>query len=437
MKIAIIGSGISGLYAAWKLSKVHEVTVFEKNNYFGGHTDTHQLNIEGEQVAVDSGFIVFNEHNYPLFCAMLKELGIQSQSSDMGFSVNNRVTGLQYNPSKKFSLLLRPQNFLKSNFRVMLSDLFRFYAANKDVMVDDYDTTFTIEEYLNQNEYSEAFRQEHLYPMCGALWSCPIEQAGKIPYKFVVSFFQHHRMLQLKDRPQWQTVKGGSARYVHAIQQQSATVKFKKVAVTSVLRLADQVIIETDEITQQFDWVIFASHADDSLKLLKDPTKAEQDVLSNFGYQDNKMVVHSDLSIMPKRKSQWASWHVHVTQATSKTSKTSDTSQKHSSSAQPAIHYGFSYWMNKLQNLSCKTQIFATLNPNFSIDPKYIWVERHYRHPVFNAEAIEAQSRWSEINGLNRTSFCGAYWGWGFHEDGARSASWVVDQLLEKTEQAA
>lgn len=425
MKIAIIGSGISGLYAAWKLSKHHQVTIFEKNNYFGGHTDTHHLVIDDQKLAVDSGFIVFNDYNYPLFSQMIAELGVNSQSSDMGFSVNNQVTGLQYNPSKKISLLSRPQNFLKSNFRAMLSDLFKFYSANKEVRVDEHDATLTIEEYLNQNAYSEAFRQEHLYPMCGALWSCPVEQAGQIPYKFVVSFFQHHRMLQLQDRPQWQTVKGGSARYVQAIQQQSPSIEFKKIAVSSVSRLVDQVIVQTAEATQQFDWVIFASHADDSLKLLNDATPLEQEVLANFSYQDNKMVVHSDLTIMPKRKSQWASWHVHVT---------ADLSDPDSQTQQPKLHYGFSYWMNKLQNLSCKTQVFATLNPNFSIDPKHILVERQYRHPVFNAQAIDAQARWDEINGLNRTSFCGAYWGWGFHEDGARSAAKVVDQLAALAE---
>ena len=422
MKIAIIGSGISGLYAAWKLSKQHQVTVFEKNNYFGGHTDTHDLEIEGQMLAVDSGFIVFNDYNYPLFSQMLAELGVNAQSSDMGFSVNNQVTGLQYNPSKKISLLCRPQNFLKSNFRAMLADLFRFYAANKEVMVDDCEITLSIEDYLDQNGYSEAFRQEHLYPMCGALWSCPIEQVGQIPYKFVVSFFQHHRMLQLKDRPQWQTVKGGSARYVQAIQQQSPNIVFKQLAVNSVSRLSDQVIVQTEVDTQQFDWVVFANHADDSLKLLADATALEQDVLANFSYQDNRMVVHSDLSIMPKRKSQWASWHVHVTEAESD----AEAVFQHAK-----VHYGFSYWMNKLQNLSCKTQIFATLNPNFHINPKFIWVERQYRHPVFNAAAIAAQARWAEINGQNRTSFCGAYWGWGFHEDGARSAAKVVEQLAQ------
>ena len=422
MKIAIIGSGISGLYAAWKLSKHHQVTVFEKNTYLGGHTDTHDLIIDGQKVAVDSGFIVFNDYNYPLFSQMIAELGVKSQSSDMGFSVNNQVTGLQYNPSKKISLLSRPQNFLNSQFRVMLADLFKFYSANKDINVDDTNTTLSIEEYLNQNGYSEAFRQEHLYPMCGALWSCPIEQAGQIPYKFVVSFFQHHRMLQLKDRPQWQTVKGGSAQYVQAIQQQSPNIEFKNLAVISVSRLADEVIVKTERDTQQFDWVIFASHADDSLKMLNDATPLEQSVLSQFSYQDNKMVVHSDVSIMPKQKSQWASWHVHVT---------ADQAKSNPKEHIPEVHYAFSYWMNKLQNLSCKSQVFATLNPNFQINRKHILVEREYRHPVFNAKAIEAQNRWHEINGQHRTSFCGAYWGWGFHEDGARSAANVVNQLTQ------
>lgn len=422
MKIAIIGSGISGLYAAWKLSKHHQVTVFEKNTYLGGHTDTHDLIIDGQKVAVDSGFIVFNDYNYPLFSQMIAELGVKSQSSDMGFSVNNQVTGLQYNPSKKISLLSRPQNFLNSQFRVMLADLFKFYSANKDINVDDTNTTLSIEEYLNQNGYSEAFRQEHLYPMCGALWSCPIEQAGQIPYKFVVSFFQHHRMLQLKDRPQWQTVKGGSAQYVQAIQKQSPNIEFKNLAVISVSRLADEVIVKTERDTQQFDWVIFASHADDSLKMLNDATPLEQSVLSQFSYQDNKMVVHSDVSIMPKQKSQWASWHVHVT---------ADQAKSNPKEHIPEVHYAFSYWMNKLQNLSCKSQVFATLNPNFQINRKHILVEREYRHPVFNAKAIEAQNRWHEINGQHRTSFCGAYWGWGFHEDGARSAANVVNQLTQ------
>lgn len=417
MKIAIIGSGISGLYAAWKLSAQHEVTVFEKNTYFGGHTDTHHFEIEGQEITVDSGFIVFNDYNYPLFSEMLAQLGVDAQSSDMSFSVNNRVTGLQYNPSKKWSLLTRPQNFFNKKFWRMLSDLLRFYQDNKARSVIHHDPEMTIETYLNQHGYSEEFRLEHLYPMCGALWSAPVDQVGHIPYKFVVSFFQHHRMLQLKERPQWQTVKNGSNRYIRAIRQQCPSIQWKNLEIKNVSRHTDHVLLETDTGTQVFDWVIFASHADDSLKLLKDPTDLEKEILQNFQYQDNHMVVHHDTSIMPKQRSQWASWHVHVTPAKSK------------STDSPAIHYGFTYWMNNLQNLKCKEQIFATLNPNMDIDPAKILVQRHYRHPVFDQKVIQAQSRWHELQGLNRTSYCGAYWGWGFHEDGARSAARVVDYL--------
>ncbi|EPF6070243.1 flavin containing amine oxidoreductase family protein [Acinetobacter sp. 1130196] len=418
MKIAIIGSGISGLYAAWKLSKQHQVTIYEKNNYFGGHTDTHELDIDGTKIAVDSGFIVFNDYNYPLFTDMLKNLGVETQYSDMSFSVNNLVSGLQYNPSKKWSLFARPQNFLNRKFLQMLSDLLRFYDDNKDIDVADIDPNLSIEDYLDQHKYSAEFRYEHLYPMCGALWSAPVEQVGQIPYRFVVSFFQHHRMLQLKERPQWQTVKHGSASYIRAIQKSCPSLEWKFAEVKGVSRSPETVWIETSEGQAQYDWVIFASHADDSLGLIKDASSLEQEILSQFDYQDNHMVVHRDLSIMPKSRLQWASWHVHVT----------PTSQVQNNES--AIHYGFTYWMNNLQNLPCKTQIFCTLNPNMQIKAEDILVERHYRHPVFDANEIQAQSRWQEISGRNRTSFCGAYWGWGFHEDGARSAARVVEQLL-------
>lgn len=418
MKIAIVGSGISGLYAAWKLAKQHQVTVYEKNNYLGGHTDTHELDIEGAKVSVDSGFIVFNDYNYPLFTDMLKNLGVETQSSDMSFSVNNLVSGLQYNPSKKRSLFARPQNFLNRKFLQMLSDLLRFYDDNKNIDVADFDPNLSIEDYLDLHKYSHEFRYEHLYPMCGALWSAPVEQVGQIPYRFVVSFFQHHRMLQLKERPQWQTVKHGSASYIHAIQQNCPSIEWKFAEVKGVSRSQETVFIETTEGQAEYDWVIFASHADDSLSLIKDASSLEREILTQFSYQDNHMVVHRDTSIMPKSRLQWASWHVHVT----------PTSQVQSNEAD--IHYGFTYWMNNLQNLPCNTQVFSTLNPNMKIKAEDILVERQYRHPVFDTKAIQTQSRWQEINGQNRTSFCGAYWGWGFHEDGARSAARVVEQIL-------
>lgn len=412
MKIAIIGSGISGLYAAWRLSKQHQVTVFEKNNYIGGHTDTHHFNINHTEIAVDSGFIVFNSHNYPVFSDMLQQLGIESQASDMSFSVNNLISGLQYNPSKQWSLLSKPTNFLKPAFRAMLKDLLRFYQTGHALDATTIDASIRLEDYLDQQQYSQAFRIEHLYPMCGALWSTPMDTVGDLPLRFVISFFQHHRMLQIDQRPQWLTVKGGSSQYIKAIQTQCPTIDWQMAEVTQVDRFETHVDIHTKQSMQTFDWVIFAGHADDTLSLLNHPSRQEQQILGAFGYQDNLMVVHHDANIMPKRKALWASWHVHVNT---------------NPSNQPS--YSFSYWMNRLQDLSCKQQILATLNPNLPIDPSKILIERQYRHPQFDRAAIVAQSYWATINGQQRSSFCGAYWGWGFHEDGAFSAARVVDAL--------
>lgn len=419
MRIAVIGSGISGLYAAWQLSKQHDVTVFEKNDYFGGHTDTHLLDVDGQLLAVDSGFIVFNRHNYPTFCSMLDELGVDSHASDMSFSVNNLVSGLQYNPSQKWALLNKPANFLKRSFRRMLRDLMRFYAEGREMDASSIDPALTLAQYLDQQQYSQAFRHEHLYPMCGALWSTAVNDVGLLPLRFVISFFQHHRMLQVADRPQWLTVDGGSAQYVQAIRKQAKHISWQHATVHRVVREADYVDLLTSNGIQQFDWVVFASHADDTLNMLDNPTRQETEVLGAFGYSDNLMVVHHDASIMPKARSQWASWHVHVNCDTQ---------------GQPT--YSFSYWMNRLQNLPCNTDILATLNPNLPIAEDKVLVSRHYRHPQFNQAAIQAQQHWQHINGQQRSSFCGAYWGWGFHEDGARSAERVVQALNACTSKA-
>lgn len=416
MKIAIIGSGISGLYAAWRLSGQHEITIFEKNNYYGGHTDTHQVMVDGQQLAVDSGFIVFNEHNYPLFCSMLRALNVPVQASDMSFSVNNCVSGLSYNPSKKWSLLANPRNFLRRDFRVMIKDLLRFYEAGREMQPDQIDNNLTLEDYLDQHDYSKAFRHEHLYPMCGALWSTALCDVGQLPLRFVVGFFQHHRMLQVNDRPAWLTVKGGSNQYIRAIEAQ-CNITWRKQEITQVKRFDSHVEICNGEggngSSEQFDWVIFATHADDTLRLLAQPTQPEKQVLSAFGYQDNIMVLHSDARVMPAQKKLWASWHVRV-----------------AADALGQAQYSFSYWMNTLQNLKINTPILATLNPNAPIDRKKVLMERAYRHPHFNKAALNAQQQWQQINGQQRSSFCGAYWGWGFHEDGARSAEQVVNALL-------
>ncbi len=416
MRIAIIGSGISGLTAAWLLHGEHEITVFEKNNYTGGHTDTHAVSVDGQALNVDTGFIVFNEHNYPLLCDMLRKLDVAWQPSTMSFSVNNLRSGLVYNPSTLKSLLLHPLNFLKPAFRAMLSDLQRFYRQASEMTPDLISCDITLDEFLDEHAYSEAFRLEHLYPMCGALWSAEGCEIGELPLKFVVGFFQNHRMLQVSDRPQWLTVKGGSARYVDALKQKMR-IHWASGA-TAVTRFYDGIAVETAQGTERFDRIIFACHADQALALLQDPSLDEQRVLGAFRYRPNLMVLHTDASVMPHAKSDWASWQVRVAGSINSTQDT-----------QPA--YSFTYWMNNLQQLPVKTPVLATLNPNSVIAPSKTLVTRHYEHPVFDTGALNAQGEWRNINGIKDTYFCGAYWGWGFHEDGVRSAHRAVAHLRE------
>ncbi len=416
MRIAIIGSGISGLTAAWLLHTDHDVTLFEKNNYIGGHTDTHTVTVDKQTLQVDTGFIVFNEHNYPLLCEMLRKLDVEWQPSTMSFSVNNLSTGLVYNPSTMTGLLRHPLNFLKSRFRTMLSDLQRFYVQASEMNPEAISGDLTIADFLNQHGYSEAFRMEHLYPMCGALWSSEGMEISCLPLKFVIGFFQTHRMLQMADRPQWLTIKGGSARYVDALKQR-LRINWST-GVIGVTRFYDGVVVETTAGTERFDRVIFACHADQALSLLQDPTENEQRVLGAFRYRPNLMVLHTDSRVMPKAKADWASWQVRVACNSLTTPSTHPT-------------YSFSYWMNSLQSLPVKTPVLATLNPNCMIDPSKTLLIRQYEHPVFDCDALNAQNEWDYVNGVKETYYCGAYWGWGFHEDGVRSAHRAVAHLLE------
>lgn len=410
MRIAIIGAGISGLTAAWLLHQDHEVTLFEKNDHIGGHTDTHDVMVDGRTLAVDTGFIVFNEHNYPHFCDMLRALDVGWQASDMSFSVNNRHSGLVYNPSSITALLRHPGNLFRRDFRAMLSDLKRFYAETRDLALDTLPDNLSIGTFLDRHGYSQAFRDEHLYPMCGALWSATAEEVIHLPLKFVLGFFQNHRMLQVADRPAWLTVRGGSARYVDALKR-TLDVTWHTGA-QAVERHDDHVRVFTARDDSRHDLVIFACHADQAIALLGALTPEEQAVLPAFRYQPNSMVLHTDASVMPDAKTDWASWQVRVAQGPT---------------GKPA--YSFTYWMNRLQNLPTDTPVLATLNPNVGIDPDKVLVTRHYAHPAYDAHTFAAQARWDEINGRQRSYFCGAYWGWGFHEDGARSAHRVVEHL--------
>ncbi len=418
MRIAIIGSGVSGLTAAWLLHQQHDVTVFEKNDYLGGHTDTHSVMVDDHKLMVDTGFIVFNEHNYPLFCSMLKALKVEWQASEMSFSVNNLVSKLTYNPSNLNALISNARNFFKPSFRRMIRDLTRFYEQTHALEINAIAIGTTLEDFLQEYGYSEDFKYEHIYPMCGALWSASSSEVPKLPFRFVLGFFQNHKMLQITDRPQWLTVKGGSASYVDALKKM-INVNWLNEGVTSINRENKDIEIRTvGDSIHSFDQVIFACHADQALKLLTHPTVDEKNILGSFQYTQNTMVLHTDGQVMPAKKSNWASWQVRVG------ASSSDIDAEHSPS------YSFTYWMNRLQNLKIKTPVLATLNPNCAIDPDSVLVTRHYEHPHFDVNALRAQAQWGEINGVNRSYFCGAYWGWGFHEDGARSAHRVASFLL-------
>jgi predicted NAD/FAD-binding protein len=418
MRIAIIGSGISGLTTAWLLHEQHDITIFEKNDYFGGHTDTHPVIVDHQQLMVDTGFIVFNEHNYPLFCQMLKALQVDWQASDMSFSVNNLISKLAYNPSGLAPLLLNAKNILNPSFRRMFSDLKRFYDQTRDIDLYSISNEITLEDFLEEYGYSEDFRQEHLYPMCGALWSANTLEVPKLPFKFVLGFFQNHKMLQMTDRPQWLTVKGGSSAYINALKKQLNATWLQQGVISVNREKKDLEISTADGAKHHFDQVVFACHADQALNLMTHPTTNEKNILGAFRYSPNTMVLHTDGQVMPVKKSNWASWQVRVAKSTSSTDFGAH------------LTYSFTYWMNALQNLKVNTPVLATLNPNCAIDPRKILVTRHYEHPHFDVGALNAQSLWSEVNGVNRSYFCGAYWGWGFHEDGACSAHRVAHHLL-------
>lgn len=411
-QIAIIGSGISGLTCLWQLQQDFDITLYEKNQYFGGHTDTHNITVEGQNIAVDTGFIVFNEMNYPHFCKMIEELDIAYQPTDMSFSSSNLASGFEYGFGKGSQLLKNASLFFNGHFRRLFKDLLRFYKQASALDLEHLSTDITLEQYAADSKLSQAFTEDHLYPMAGALWSMTTEEVPKIPLLFVLSFFANHHMLQITGRPAWQTVSGGSNAYIKALRDSSKNTHWKNEAVIAVegSETGPQSVI-TATGSHDYDAVIFACHPDQALDLIQQPSNHEQRILSQFEYTDNHMLLHSDKAAMPKKTSFWSSWNVLIGE-----------------NEQAEKQYSISYWMNLLQTLPVKTPIITTLNPVTDIDPNQVYLERHYRHPKYTIASYQAQQDWPLINQFNRF-FCGAYWGWGFHEDGAKSAHRVIENI--------
>jgi predicted NAD/FAD-binding protein len=403
MRIAVVGTGISGMVSAWLLTHGgHQVTVFEAGPYIGGHTNTLPIEVDGHVYPIDTGFIVFNDRTYPNFIRLLAHLGVPARPTTMSFSVRDDATGLEWNGANLDTLFAQRRNLLRPAFWRMVRDILRFGREAPRLLGMDHDRT-TLGDYLAQHRYSREFAEWYLYPMGGAIWSAPAAAMPTFPARFFVRFFHHHGMLTVDDRPQWRTVAGGSGRYIAPL-----TASFRQhirldSPVERIARDGAGVRLSSRHGEERFAAVVIAAHADQALRMLADPTVAEQDVVGAFGYQPNLAILHTDETLMPRRRKAWAAWNYHRI-------------------ADPAAPVPVTYNMNILQGLAAPCQFLVTLNHETGIDPAKVLRRIRYRHPEYTVAAVAAQRRRGEVNGINRTWFCGAYWGNGFHEDGVVSA---------------
>lgn len=403
----MVGTGISGLSAAWLLSQQHEVTVFERNARIGGHTNTVTVQSKSGAVPVDTGFIVYNEPAYPNLTALFDHLGIESREGDMTFSVSLDGGRLEYAGTSLGTLFAQPSNLLSPRFWSMLRDIKRFYKdAPNDVIAFDEGTS--IGRYLQARGYGAAFIYDHLLPMAAAIWSAPAQTLLAYPARSFIAFCENHGLLKISGRPVWRTVCGGSSSYIERLIQPFAARLHTSRAVVSAKRDSGGVLLTTiDGSVSRFDDAVFACHADEALGILDDASPAEQSLLGSFSYSKNHAVLHSDPSFMPKRRSTWSSWNY--------------TGQ--------ADRLSVTYWMNRLQGLDAPEQFFVTLNPPAAPDPKLVHHAETYTHPVFDAGTLQAQKQLWDIQGQSNTWFCGAYFGSGFHEDGLQAGLAVAEAL--------
>lgn len=405
MRIAVVGSGVSGLVAAALLRRAHDVTVLEASGRIGGHVNTVPVPGVGGPLEVDTGFIVFNERNYPLFTRLLVGLGVRSQPTEMSFSVRCERTGLEYASNDLDRMFVQRRNLLSPAFHRMLLDILRF---NREAprAVRNGSAGLTLGEYVERARYSSGLAEHYLTPMGSALWSIPRSTVLAMPAAFFVGFFEHHGMLQVNGRPQWRVVEGGSRRYVDALVAPFRDRIHTSTPVRAIRRAPDHVRVDGE----RYDHVVLACHSDEALALLADPSPEESAVLGALPYQENEVVLHTDTTVLPRSPRAWASWNYVIGR---------------DRDAPAAVTYD----MNRLQSLVAPRTHCVTLNGVQDVDPASLLYRTTYRHPVYTLEGMRAQSRWSEISGPRRTHFCGAYWGYGFHEDGVRSAAAVARSL--------
>jgi uncharacterized protein len=404
MRIAIIGGGISGMTAAHLLSRDHDVTLFESDARIGGHTHTVTVNLPGgRSYAVDTGFIVFNATTYPNFMRLLQRLGVPWQPSDMSFSVQCERTGLLFSPKNLDALFVQRRNLLRPGFYRMLADAQRFRRAARRLMASGDDTT-TLGAYLRANRYGTLFTDQFLLPMSSALWSSDPDRVGDFPVRYLAQFFHNHGFLNMRHQPQWLTVRGGSNSYIEPLVRPFRENIRLNSPVTAVRRAPDGVSITVaHQSSERFDHVVMANHSDQALRMLADATDAERSILGAIPYQENLAVLHTDRRLLPSSPAAWSSWNYHIP-------------------AKPLGRASLTYLMNRLQNLDAPETLCVTLNRPDAIAPERVLARMVYHHPIYDPPGLKARRQHALISGHNRTHYCGAYWGYGFHEDGVNSA---------------
>ncbi len=410
MRIAVIGTGIAGMVAAYLLAPDHELVVFEAEDYLGGHTRTLDVQKAGRTYAVDTGFIVFNEATYPNFVTLLKRLGVSWQPTNMSFSVQDEATGLEFGFRTLWGVFAQPQNLFRPSFWRLLWDIRRFRRESPELDRDEADR-LSLGDYLTAEGYSRAFVHQFLFPLASALWSADPQEVSGFPAGYFAAFFQRHRFLNLSGKIKWQVIRGGSRSYVEPLTRPYRDRVRLQTPVAWVRRQAVGVEVQPLSGDREiFDRVVIATHSDQALRLLADPSEREQEILGAFPYQENSTVLHTDASLLPRRRAAWASWNYHLPR-------------------EPQRRATLTYHMNRLQGLSAPVEFCVTLNRDREIDQSLIIKKLIYHHPVYRRQAPATQKRWPEINGVNRTYFCGAYWGYGFHEDGVVSALQVCREF--------
>jgi predicted NAD/FAD-binding protein len=411
VKIAIIGAGISGLTAAHLLHREHDIAVFEANDYAGGHTNTVRVDTADETHHVDTGFIVFNDRNYPNFERLLQRIDVPSQPSNMSFAVTDEQGDFEYASTSANGLFANRAHLAKPWFHRMLADAIRFQRAGRELLANP-EKSPSLGHWVEELRFSRPFIDRLIVPQASAVWSADPRQMWTFPARFLVEFFANHGMLGLRDRPQWRTVKGGSARYIEALTKPWQDRLRLSTPVEAIHRHEDHVTVKPrGHEAERFDEVVLATHSDQALNMLADPTDREHELLGAIPYQPNEAVLHTDAKLLPRRRRAWASWNYHLL-------------------ADPPGQTTVTYHMNRLQSLESQTQFCVTLNRTHAIDPAAIIRKIDYAHPVFTAAGEQAQSRHDEISGHHtRTHYCGAYWGWGFHEDGVKSGIRAAERL--------